>query len=133
MTTKLLMTSAERSTKWCHSNDEETGNTAVQRLNMLPNTAKQKAYVTPTVIYGAWCTLRIKKERRPGFAQLNEPCYATQRPPSSPRGCVARLLAATPSFAAKGGGRCQKYTPYRSYIVHEIMTFPEGLVLILAV
>jgi hypothetical protein len=25
----------------------------VQRLNMLSNTAEQKAYVTPTVIYGA--------------------------------------------------------------------------------
>jgi hypothetical protein len=88
VTTKLLMKSAERSTKWCNSNDEETGDNAVQRLNMLPNTAEQKAYVTPAAIYGAWFTQRIKKERKPGFAQLNEACCAMQRPPPSPRGCV---------------------------------------------
>ena len=41
------MKSAERSTKWCHSNDEETGDNAVQHLSMLSNTAEQKAYVTP--------------------------------------------------------------------------------------
>ena len=80
------MKSAERSTKWCHSNDEETGDNDVQRLSMLSNTAEQKAYVTPTAIYSAWCTQRSKKERRPGFAQLNEPCCATHRPPPSPRG-----------------------------------------------
>jgi hypothetical protein len=45
---------------------------ALQRLSMLPNTAEQKAYPARTVIYGAWCTQHIKKERRPGFAQLNE-------------------------------------------------------------
>jgi hypothetical protein len=57
VTTKLLMQSAERSTKWCHSKNEETRDNAVQRLSMLPNTAKQqKVYVTPTVVYRAWCT-----------------------------------------------------------------------------
>jgi hypothetical protein len=34
VTTELLMKSAERSTKWCHSNDEETGDNAAQRLNI---------------------------------------------------------------------------------------------------
>jgi hypothetical protein len=91
VTTKLMVKSAERSTKWCHLNDEKNGDNAVQRLNMLSNTAELKAYVTPTVIYGAWCKQRIKKERRPGFAQLNKPCCATQRPPPSPRGRVASL------------------------------------------
>jgi hypothetical protein len=42
VTTKLLMKSAERSTKWLHSNDEETGDNTVQRLSMLPSTAEQK-------------------------------------------------------------------------------------------
>ena len=57
-----MMKSTERPTKWCHSNDEETGDNAVQRLKMLSSTAEQKASVAPTVIYGAWCTQRIKKE-----------------------------------------------------------------------
>jgi hypothetical protein len=91
VTTKLLMKSAERLTKLCHSNEEETGDNAVIRLKMLSKTAEQKAYVTPAVIYGAWCTQLIKKERRPGFAKLNEPFRTTQRPPPSPRGRAARL------------------------------------------
>jgi hypothetical protein len=53
VTTKLLMKSAVQSTKCYHSNDEETRNKAMQRTNMLSNTAEQKASVTPAVIYGA--------------------------------------------------------------------------------
>ena len=53
VTTKLLMKSSERSVKWGHSNDEATGDNAVQRLSMLLNTAEQKASVAPTVIHGA--------------------------------------------------------------------------------
>jgi hypothetical protein len=52
--------SADWSTKYCHSNDEETGDSAVQRLKMLSSTTE--ASVAPTVIYGAWCTQRTKKE-----------------------------------------------------------------------
>ncbi len=65
MTTELLMKNAKPSTKWFHSNDEETGGNAVQRFSMLPNTAEQEAYVTPAAIYGAWFTQRIKKEKDP--------------------------------------------------------------------
>ncbi len=52
------MKSADRKrlTKRCHSNDEETGDNAVQRLSMLASTAEKNAYVTPTAIYGAWFT-----------------------------------------------------------------------------
>ncbi len=53
------------STKWRHSNDEETGDNTVQRLKMLSSTAEQKASVEPTVIYGAWCTQRIKRNEDP--------------------------------------------------------------------
>jgi hypothetical protein len=38
----LLVKSAERSTKWCHSNDVETGVDAVQRLNVLSSTCRAK-------------------------------------------------------------------------------------------
>ncbi len=41
---------------------EKSGGNAVQRLSMLPNTAELKAYITPTVNNGAWCTQRIKKK-----------------------------------------------------------------------
>jgi hypothetical protein len=63
-TTKLLVNSAERSRKWGHSNDEETGDNAVKRLKMLSSTAVQKASVAPTVIYAAWRTRRIKKRMK---------------------------------------------------------------------
>jgi hypothetical protein len=45
VTTELLMKSAEWSTKWCHPNDQETGDNAVQRLKMLSSITKQKASV----------------------------------------------------------------------------------------
>ncbi len=48
--TKLLVNSAERSTKWCHSNYDEAGDDAVQRLEMPSNTVERKATVAPTVI-----------------------------------------------------------------------------------
>ena len=76
VTTKLLMKSAERSTKWCHSNDDEP-EYAVQRLNMLSNTAEQKAYVTPTVIYGAWRTSALKRNEDP--ASPSKMKHATRR------------------------------------------------------
>ena len=50
VSTKLLVNSAERSTKWRHSNDDETGDNAVQRLKMLSSTVEQKAAVAQTVI-----------------------------------------------------------------------------------
>ncbi len=61
VTTKLLVKCAERSTKWCHSNDQTTGVNAVQHLKMLSSTAEQKASEALRVIYGSWCTRRIKK------------------------------------------------------------------------
>ena len=50
VSTKLPVNSAERSTKQCHSDDDETGNNAVQRLKMLSDTVERKAAVAPTVI-----------------------------------------------------------------------------------
>ncbi len=41
---------AERSKNWCHSNDDETGNNAVQRFVMLSSTIERKASITSTVI-----------------------------------------------------------------------------------
>ncbi len=60
MTTKLLVKSAEMSTKWFHSNDEETGGNAVLGLKMLSSNAEQNASVAPMAISGAWYTRRIK-------------------------------------------------------------------------
>ncbi len=45
VTTKLLVKRAERSTKWFRSNDEETGDNAVQLLKMLSRFAELKASV----------------------------------------------------------------------------------------
>ncbi len=55
----------EWSTKLSHSNDDETGVDAVQRLN-----------TSCICIHDTF-----KKKERPGFSQLNEPCCATQRQP----------------------------------------------------
>ncbi len=50
VSTKLLVSSAERSTKWCHSNDDETGDNAVQRLKMLSSTVERKNALAPMAI-----------------------------------------------------------------------------------
>jgi hypothetical protein len=44
---KPLVKSAERSTKWCPSNDDETGVDAVQHLSMLPSTRRAKGCNKP--------------------------------------------------------------------------------------
>ncbi len=49
-TTKLLVSSAERLMKWCHSNDDEIADNAVQRLSVLSRTVDRKAAVAPAVI-----------------------------------------------------------------------------------
>ncbi len=50
VTTKLLMKKAERSTKWCHSNDEKSGDNAVQRLKMLSSTTEQKGFCSTNML-----------------------------------------------------------------------------------
>ncbi len=44
MTKKQLTKSAERRTKCCNSNDEETGDYAVQRLIILSRTSRAKNF-----------------------------------------------------------------------------------------
>ncbi len=39
---KLLVKSAERSAKWCHSSDDGTGDNAMQRLSILPSARRAK-------------------------------------------------------------------------------------------
>jgi hypothetical protein len=45
--------SAERSTKWCNLNDDETGVNAVQRLNMLLITLQAKCFYNTSVYFAA--------------------------------------------------------------------------------
>ena len=52
VSTKLLVNSAERSTKWCHSNDDETVYNAVQRLKMLSKTSQVKSSTKTPVMQG---------------------------------------------------------------------------------
>jgi hypothetical protein len=81
---------AERSTKLCHSNDYET-DYAVQRPRMLFEHRRPKRLLFQQRSYGYAAHKKNKKEWRSGFSQLHKPCFATQRPPLSPRGCAARL------------------------------------------
>ncbi len=71
---KLLMKSAERSTKWCQSNDEETGDNAEQRLKVMSSTTEQKASLAPTVWYGSAKISKIRSTEK-AYAQVEQ--YST--------------------------------------------------------